>query len=370
MSRTIRGRVVTRERVIESGTVRIEGDRIVDVDTAPDGGQPDAAWIVPGFVDVHVHGGGGHSFTTGEAGAAREAAAFHGRHGTTTMLASLVTAPYELMHAATVAFADLIADGTLAGVHYEGPYLSATRCGAQNPAYLRDPDLDELATLLDLGGVRVVTIAPELPNALAAIELLVSRDVIAAIGHTDATYDQTRAGLAAGARLGTHVCNGMRPVHHREPGPILALLDDTAAVCEQIVDGVHLHPGMLRHVVRTAGVDRVVLVTDAMAAAGMPDGDYELGGQQVWVRGGVARLTRDDSIAGSTLTMDAALRNAVHSGISAVDAVAMASTIPANVLGLAQQVGRVAPGLRADLVLLDEEFQVMSVVRAGQTYPS
>jgi N-acetylglucosamine-6-phosphate deacetylase len=127
---------------------------------------------------------------------------------------------------------------------------------------------------------------------------------------------------------------------------------------------------MLRHVVRTAGVDRVVLVTDAMAAAGMPDGDYELGGQQVWVRGGVARLTRDDSIAGSTLTMDAALRNAVHSGIGVVDAVAMASTTPANVLGLAEQLGRVAPGLRADLVLLDEEFRVMSVVRAGHTYPS
>ena len=369
MNRTIRGRVVTREGIIERGAVRVEDGRIAEVADIDDA-EATAAWILPGFVDLHVHGGGGHTFTTGDADDARAAAAFHGRHGTTTMLASLVTAPYELMHAATIAFAPLIADGTLAGIHYEGPYLSPARCGAQNPAYLRDPDLDELATLLDLGGVRVVTIAPERPHALAAIRMLVDRGVVAAIGHTDATYQQTLDALAAGASLGTHVCNAMRPVHHREPGPIIALLDDPNAVCEQVADGVHLHEGMLRHVVGAAGADRVALVTDAITAAGMPDGDYELGGQQVDVRAGVARLTQDGSIAGSTLTMDAALRQAIHSGVDIVRAAAMAATTPANVLGLSTEVGRVAAGLRADLVLLDEELRVTSVLRAGRPHPS
>ncbi len=372
MSLTVGGRVVTRDRVIESGLMRIEGDRIAEIVEVSGAGTADldAAWIVPGFVDLHVHGGGGHTFTTGDPTAAREVAAFHGRHGTTTMLASLVTASYELMHTATTQFAALVADGTLAGIHYEGPYLSLNRCGAQNPAYLREPDLAELTALLDIGGVKSVTIAPELPNALAAIDMLASRGVVAAIGHTDATYGQTRAALAAGARLGTHVCNAMRPVHHREPGPVVALMDDQFAVCEQIVDGVHLHEGMLRHMVHAVGVDRVALITDAMAAAGMPDGDYELGGQQVWVHAGVARLTRDDSIAGSTLTMDAALRNTIHSGVSMVEAVAMASTTPARVLGLSHDVGRIETGLRADLVLLDEELHVVSVLRAGRPYPS
>jgi N-acetylglucosamine-6-phosphate deacetylase len=150
----------------------------------------------------------------------------------------------------------------------------------------------------------------------------------------------------------------------------VALLDDRNAVCEQVADGVHLHDGMLRHVVRAAGPNRVALVTDAMAAAGMPDGAYELGGQIVDVRGGVARLTHDGSIAGSTLTMDAALRHVIHSGVDMVRAAAMASTTPANVLGLSAEVGRIAAGLRADLVLLDDELRVAGVLRAGQPYPS
>jgi N-acetylglucosamine-6-phosphate deacetylase len=375
MSQTIRGRVVTADGIIEAGAVRIEAGRIAEIATA-DGshdsrdGDTESAWILPGFVDIHVHGGGGHTFTTGDPAEARRAAAFHARHGTTTLLASLVTAPYELMRAATTAFAPLIADATLAGIHYEGPYLSLARCGAQNPAYLRDPDLGELETLLGLGGIRVVTVAPELPQAIAAIRMLVAHGVVAAIGHTDATYEQALAALDAGASLGTHVCNAMRPIHHRDPGPIVALLDDRNAVCEQVADGVHLHDGMLRHVVRAAGPNRVALVTDAMAAAGMPDGAYELGGQIVDVRGGVARLTHDGSIAGSTLTMDAALRHVIHSGVDMVRAAAMASTTPANVLGLSAEVGRIAAGLRADLVLLDDELRVAGVLRAGQPYPS
>lgn len=364
MITTLHGRVVTPTGVIDNGIVRIEDGRIADVRR---GRGPSLAeqWILPGFVDIHVHGGGGHTFTTGDPEQARAVAAFHRKHGTTTMLASLVTAPHQLLRDAVVAFAPLIEEGTLAGLHIEGPYLSPARCGAQNPAYLRDPDVAELAGLLDLGGVRMVTIAPELPDALVAIRLLRRRGVVAAVGHTDATYEQTLAGIEAGATVGTHVCNAMRPVHHRDPGPIVALLDAPGVTCEQVADGVHLHDGMLRHVVRAAGPDRVALVTDAMAATGMPDGEYELGGQAVTVASGQARLAAEGIIAGSTITADAALRRVVHSGINIVDAAMMASTTPARALGLGGQVGAIVAGLSADLVLLDDELGVIDVLRAG-----
>jgi N-acetylglucosamine-6-phosphate deacetylase len=365
---SVRGRVVTPDGVIEDGVVRIAGGRISEV--SPVGRirtvHYRAAWVLPGFVDIHVHGGGGHTFTTGDPEQARATALFHRRHGTTTMLASLVTAPTRLLREATKAFAPLIAEGFLAGVHLEGPYLSAARCGAQNPAHLRVPDLGELKDLVAIGGVAMVTLAPELPRALDAIRLLVDHGVVAAVGHTDATYDETLAAVAAGATVGTHLCNAMRPVHHRDPGPIVALLDSPGIVCEQVADGVHLHPGMLRHVIRTGGPERVALVTDAMAAAGMADGAYDLGGQKVVVAGGVARLARDGAIAGSTLTMDEALRQTVQSGSSMVAAARMAATTPARVLGLADELGAIAPGLRADLVLLDDDLRVTGVLRADE----
>jgi N-acetylglucosamine-6-phosphate deacetylase len=358
---TIRGHAVTPDGVLEDAVVRIDGGHIVEVGTAGDADLT-AAWIVPGFVDLHVHGGGGHTFTSGDPDEARAAAAFHYGHGTTTLQASLVTASPAATRAAVAGLAPLVHSGLLAGVHLEGPYLSTARCGAQNPAYLRDPDPDELADLLAFGVVRTVTIAPELPGSLTAIRQLSAHGVIAAIGHTDATYEQTLDAIEAGASLATHLCNAMRPIHHRDPGPIVALLDAPSVVCEQIADGVHLHDGMFGHVVRVAGPDRIALITDAIAATGMADGDYELGGQRVVVDRGVARLASNGTIAGSTLTMDAALRRAVDSGVSIVDAVRMASTTPARVLGRSAQIGAIAEGLRADLVLLDQDLQVIQVL--------
>ena len=361
MTEKISGRVV-RPGAVVPGYVEVDGPTILDV---TEQGRAGDDIIVPGFVDLHCHGGGGHTFTRGDADAARAAAAFHLRHGTTTMLASLVSSPYELMHAATTAYLPLVADGTIAGVHFEGPYLSQARCGAQNPEFLRDPSLAELTTLVGLGGVRMVTIAPELPGALDAVRFLAGRGVVAALGHTDATYEQTLAGVAAGATVGTHLCNGMRPVHHREPGPVVALLDSPSIVCELVADGIHLHDGMLRFAAHAAGPDRAALVTDAMDAAGMPDGRYELGGQEVTVADRVARLARDGSIAGSTLTMDAAFRQAVGAGLDLATAAAMAATTPARALGLADQVGALEAGLRADLVVLAADLTVKRVMRAG-----
>ncbi|MEH0841285.1 N-acetylglucosamine-6-phosphate deacetylase [Micromonospora sp. CPCC 205711] len=365
MALRVNGKVVTPTGVVRQGCVEIDGDRIRAVAEYPS--VRDGHWIVPGFVDMHTHGGGGHTFTTGDAGSAREAAAFHLRHGTTTLLASLVSSPFALMRAATEAFAPLVREGVLAGVHFEGPYLSAARCGAQNPEFLRDPSTDELAELIErgAGAVRMVTLAPERDGALAAIKLLTSHGVVAAVGHTDATYDETRAAVAAGASVATHLFNGMRPVHHREPGPVVALLDAPNVVCELVADGVHLHGGMLTFATSVAGPERAALITDAMAAAGMPDGSYELGGQAVTVTDGEARLASDGAIAGSTLTMDAALRHAVAAGIPMADAVRMVSTTPARAIGLGDKTGALQVGLRADLVVLDDDLNVVRVMRAG-----
>lgn len=366
MTLRVSGKVVTPTGVIRQGCVELSGNRITAVADYPS--VRDGHWVVPGFVDMHTHGGGGHTFTTGDADAARQAAAFHLRHGTTTLLASLVSSPYGLMRDATAAFAPLVREGVLAGIHFEGPYLSTARCGAQNPEFLRDPSPEELAELIELGGgaVRMVTLAPERDGALDAIKLLTSHRVIAALGHTDAGYDQTRAAVAAGASVGTHLFNGMRPVHQREPGPVVALLSAPNVVCELIADGVHLHDGMLAFATSVAGAERTALITDAMAAAGMADGAYELGGQAVTVTDGVARLSRDGSISGSTLTMDAALRHAVTAGIEMSDACRMVATTPARAIGLGDRLGALQVGLQADLVVLDDELNVLRVMRGGE----
>ncbi|MGW4466896.1 N-acetylglucosamine-6-phosphate deacetylase [Micromonospora sp. NPDC004704] len=365
MTDRVTGKVVTPTGVIRQGCVEFDGERITAVAEYPS--IRDGNWIVPGFVDIHTHGGGGHTFTTGDAEAARGAADFHLSHGTTTLLASLVSSPTELMHQATSAFAPLVKEGVLAGIHFEGPYLSQARCGAQNPEFLRDPSLDELGELLDAGegAIRMVTIAPERPGALDAIRLLVNRGVVAAVGHTDATYEQTMAAVNAGATVATHLFNGMRAPHHREPGPVFALLGAASVVCELVADGIHLHDGTLNFAASVGGADRSALITDAMAAAGMPDGEYELGGQTVVVADRAARLARDGAIAGSTLTMDAALRRAVDAGIALPDACRMASTTPARAIGQSDNLGALLPGHRADLVELNEDLQVVRVMRAG-----
>jgi len=367
------GKIVTPGRIVE-GTLHIAADRITGIE--PGRIDVDAGWLVPGFVDIHCHGGGGHTFTTGDADEARKAAAFHASHGTTTVVASLVSSPFELMLSASAAFAPLVAGDVIGGVHFEGPYLSEACCGAQNPAFLRDPSLAELEALLAAAGpdvIRMMTIAPERAGALDAIAFLASHGIVAAIGHTDATYAQVLAGVAAGATVGTHVFNGMRPPHHRAPGPVYALLRSAGIVCEFVADGVHMAEETLEFATHTVGVGRAALITDAIMATGMADGAYELGGQAVQVDGGVARLVTADgsqgAIAGSTLTMDAAFRRTARVTGSIVDSVAAASTTPALAIGLTDR-GALAVGLRADIVALDTNLNVTTVIRAGVEVPA
>src|SRR3954454_2726929 len=376
--------LVTAARVVTGSVVHTPGwvhheDGVI---TGVGAGRPDPvrhdpvdhdhgdATLVPGFVDIHVHGGGGGAFTTRDPGSALRAVASHRSHGTTTTMARLVTAGPEDLAASVAMLADLHRDGVIAGIHLEGPWISPHRCGAHDPAALRDPDAAEIDRLLAAadGAVAMVTLAPELPGAPEAIRLLTAAGVVAAVGHTDCSYAVAAQAVEAGARAGTHLFNAMRPVHHRDPGPIIALLDDPRVTVELIADGTHLDPALYRYVSRTAGPDRVALVTDAMAATGLGDGAYRLGEMAVDVRGGGARIAGTDTIAGSTTTMDQLFRNAV--GGPATDdallrAVRQTAANPARVLGRAD-IGALEPGRRADLVVLDADLRVTGVVVGGR----
>ncbi|MCF6469771.1 N-acetylglucosamine-6-phosphate deacetylase [Nonomuraea sp. MG754425] len=363
-------RIVTPEGVHE-GWLTIEDGRITHVGSgsAPGPGlKLGGRHVVPGFVDVHNHGGAGGSFPTGDLGQARDAVALHRRHGTTTTMASLVTDSIEGLTRAASALAELCDEGLLAGIHFEGPYIARSRCGAHDPALLREPSTREFAGLVKAGRghVRMLTVAPELPGALDLIRMAVAEGVLAAVGHTAAGYEQAIEGIEAGASVATHLYNAMSPLGHRAPGPVAALLDDERVTVELVNDGVHVHPAMLRLAYEVAGPGRTALITDAMSATGLGDGDYVLGTMAVHVDDGVARLVEGGSIAGSTLTMDAAFRRAVQElGLSLPDAVQVTSLTPARLLGLADRIGSIAVGKAADLVVLSDSLEVDGVLKDG-----
>lgn len=366
-------RVLTPRQELRDGWVVVSGDRIAQVGrgAAPSGVEDSGegyAVLTPGFVDVHNHGGGGVAFGDG-AEAALVARDAHLAHGTTTVVASLVTDTVEVLLEQVRALRPLVEAGELGGIHLEGPWLSQRWCGAHPPALLADPVAADVEALADAAGdtLVMVTLAPEREGALEATRALVARGVRVAVGHTDATYAQTRAAVEAGATLATHLYNGARPLHHREPGPSVALLEDARVWVESIVDGTHLHDAVVRSVARQAG-ERWVLVSDAMAAALVGDGRYRLGTLDVDVVDGVARLVGEDgepgSIAGSTLSLDRAVRTAVAAGVPLLRAVHAATAAPAAAMGWDDR-GRIGPGLRADLVGLDEDLTVVEVLRGG-----
>ena len=340
-----------------------------------DGDFPDCT-VVPGFVDMHVHGGGGASYT--DAHDITGAAGFHLRHGTATTLASLVTASPAQLITGVRTLAEATQQGTVAGIHLEGPWLSQARCGAHDRTQMRDPDPAEIEAVLAAGGgtIRMVTLAPELPGTDEAIRRFLDAGVVVAVGHTDATYEQTQQAIDLGATVGTHLFNAMPPLDHRNPGPALALLQDPGVTVELIADDVHLHPAVVRAVIQAAGPERVAVVTDAIAAAGCDDGAFRLGAVPIDVVSGVARVRGTSTIAGSTATMDQLFRtlktsaarlaasNSLDSDAALTAAVQMTSATPARALGL-ERVGSLRVGCDANLVVLDRDWQVTAVMVHG-----
>ncbi|MFF7700191.1 N-acetylglucosamine-6-phosphate deacetylase [Streptomyces lydicus] len=375
-------RIARPSGVVGSGRITVEGGRIAgvhsrDVDPAEGG---DAAGvvdltghlIVPGFVDMHVHGGGGGSFSSADPGECMTVVETHRRRGTTSMVASTVTGELTELARQAAVLAELVQQGELAGIHFEGPFISPQRCGAHQPGLLRDPDPVDVRKLVDAahGTAVMMTVAPELPGGLASVRLLAEAGVIAAIGHTDSSYDATREAIDAGATVATHLFNAMPPLGHRAPGPVAALLEDERITVELINDGTHLHPAVLQLAVREAGAGRVAFITDAMGAAGMSDGMYPLGPMRVEVRDGVARISEGPtagSIAGSTLTLDRAFKRAVTlDGLTVDQAVQALSANPARLLGIDDRVGSLEVGKDADLVVLDAAWDVVGVMRRGE----
>lgn len=376
--------VVTGSELLRPGWIEIKDGRVMQTGAGASPQAVDVALgavtVVPGFVDMHTHGGGGGAFPEATAEASEAAVALHRRHGSTSMVASLVAAhPDELLREVEV-LAGQVEDDLLAGIHLEGPWMSPHRLGAHELSALRTPDPAEIARVLDAGRgtIRMVTLAPELDGMMEAIPQFVAGGVVAAVGHTDATYEQTIAAIDAGARVATHLFNAMRPVHHREPGPVVALMEDPRVTVELITDGTHLHPALYRNVMGRVGADRIALVTDAMAAAGMADGAYRLGALDVDVVDGVAKVAGTDTIAGSTATVDHVFRFAVeHSGLERDDAllagVQQSSINPARAVGLVGErpgaIGQACGfevGAPGDLVVLDDDLHVVRVMRRGE----
>lgn len=321
--------------------------------------------LVPGFVDIHGHGGGGASFDDGP-DAVRAGRALHLAHGTTRAVISLVTASLDAMAARAAMVAEACAsDPTILGSHLEGPFLDPGHKGAHTAGLLRAPDAASVDRLLEAGRgtIRQVTLAPELPGADDAIRRFIDAGVVVAVGHTDADAAVARRAFDAGATVLTHAFNGMRGIHHRAPGPVVAALRDERVTLEVIADGVHVDMGLIATLFAAAG-GRIALITDAMAAAGAPDGRYELGGLAVTVSDGVARLDDGGSIAGSTLTQDAAVRSVVSAGVPLTAAIAAATSIPAAAIGR-PGLGRLDAGGVADAVLLNERLEVRRVWVAG-----
>ena len=381
-------RVITPLEEISGAVILIEDGRITQVGRREELQLPagvkeiDARGrtIVPGFVDVHIHGAGGHDVMEGTPSALETVARTVARFGTTTLVATTVTAPTDQTCRSLEGIANYIRSplnslnggaqtsprAEIAGIHFEGPFISHARRGVHPPDSIANPSIPVLNRFLEAAGgyARILTLAPELAGALEMVERARAAGVIVALGHTDATYDLACAAIDRGANHAVHVFNAMRPFSHRETGILGAVLTDPRVTTEVIADGVHVDDAAIRLLLAAKGIERVVLVSDGISATGMPDGTYRLGTFDVVVSGGVCRNI-EGRLAGSTLTLDRAIRHVVSLGVSLAEAVRMATEVPAMRLGVAGKKGVIAPGADADLVILTPDLQIERVMTRG-----
>ena len=372
---TPKGEISGAGILIRDGEIETIGSR-ADL-TLPSGAQEvraEDSTAIPGFIDVHVHGAGGRDVMEGNRDALGTVTAKLAQFGTTSLLATTLTAGADDTCRAVEGISSYIATqhetnqprAEILGIHFEGPFLSKERRGVHPTEFLQLPSAEFLQRLLQAssGNARILTIAPELLGAMPCIDAARSLGMVVSIGHTDATYEQARAAVAHGAHHATHVYNAMRPFTHRDPGVIGAVLTTPEVTAELIADGIHVDEIAMKVLLQAKGANGVVLISDGVSATGMPDGKYMLGGLEVTVSGGVCRNS-EGKLAGSTLTLDRSLRNVVKLGIPFVDAVRMLTVNPATLLGIEFKKGALRTGADADIVLLDDSFEITQVWARG-----
>jgi len=370
------GKIVTPHHVLEGVSLVIEQGKILSIDPGnrrPQDGEMgiDASgyWVAPGLIDIHMHGALGYDFMDASPEAVNTIAAHCAHHGVTSFLGTTISSSPGSIRAAIDNIADnpVSKNGARAlGLHIEGPYLDVKYRGAQPERFLRDPHPDEYESWFDSWVVRLVTVAPERNGALEMIDQGHKKGVEFAVGHSAATYEQMTSAADHGLRHATHTFNGMPGLHHREPGPVGAVLSDDRIYAQLIADGAHLHPAVVKIAVSAKTIQRAVLITDSIRATGLADGEYELAGDKIIVKEGISR-TLDGGLAGSTVTLDACLRNAMQfAGLTFQQALTMASATPAASLGLEGVKGVLAPGADADVILFDQDLQVRKTILEGR----
>jgi len=332
-------------------------------------------YITPGFIDMHVHGGGGFDIMDGEYEAIKQVAITHSSFGTTAFLPTTMTMGKDKIIKSLRSINEAFTKGTgaaeILGVHLEGPYINPEKKGAQKEEYIKRATIEEFLEFKKASGnlIRLITIAPEMPGAIRFIHLLNKHKVIVSVGHSNATYDQVGEGIKAGLSHVTHTFNAMRGLDHREPGVVGAALSSPKLILEIIADLIHIHPAVIKIIIQAKGIEKIVLVTDAIRVVGKPEGTYDLGGQEVTVIKGRARL-KDGTLAGSVLTMDKAVRNLINNvGVSLSEAIQMATINPAKCLGIEDEKGSLELGKDADIVILDKRLEIdITMVKGKMIY--
>jgi len=362
-----------RMMMIKEGKIVTITDRKEDLSTLKNVEIIEARdkYIVPGFIDIHVHGGGGADVMDGEYKSIKQIALTHSRFGTTAFLPTTMTMSKEKIIKSLQSVNEAKTKGTgaaeILGVHLEGPYINPEKKGAQKEEDIKKCSIEEFLAFNQASGnlIRLVTIAPEMPGAIELIRWLQQQDIIVSAGHTNATYQQMQEAIKAGLTHITHLFNAMRGLHHREPGVVGAALSEDGVTTEVIADGIHIHPIILKMIHHIKGARKVVLVTDAMRATGLSEGIYDLGGQEAMVKGGKAKL-QDGTLAGSVLTMNKAVHKMVtKAGIPLPEAVQMVSYNPAKLLGIADKKGTLEQGKDADIVILNKNFETELTMVSG-----